>query len=237
MLFCRSLGHGGAGTSPGSTLHAYPITRQARCQAPAALLLARRDTIERSGRTRTPSLSFEGCKRAPGVVAQRPPPPKRARADKAGTDDDPRGRRPATRQQEQGSPPPNGRRAPRNARDAPRHALPSPPQRTHTQRGRTAHALLRRRTAPPELPPRESRNDKKAGTNDHHPARHLGGVGIKSRQRPHPSRGTLVPASRRPHPPNDDAAASSRAERRASPGARIPAAADGSSDDVGSSST
>ena len=120
---------------------------------------------------------------------------------------------------------------------APRHALPSPPQRTHTQRGRTAHALLRRRTAPPELPPQESGNDKKAGTNDHHPARHLGGVGIKSRQRPHPSQGTLVPASRRPHPPNDDAAASSRAERRASPGARISAAADGSSDDFGSSST
>lgn len=54
MLFCRSLGHGGVGASPGSTLHAYPITRQARCQALAALLLARRDTIERTGRTRAP---------------------------------------------------------------------------------------------------------------------------------------------------------------------------------------
>lgn len=88
-----------------------------------------------------------------------------------------------------------------------------------------------------ELPPKESGNDKKAGTNDHHPARHLGGVGIKSRQRPHHSEGTLVPASRRPHPPNDDAAANSRAERRASPGARTSAAADGSSDELGSSST
>ena len=54
VLFCLSLGLGGGGASPGSTLHAYPITRQARCQALAALLLARRDTIERSGRFRIP---------------------------------------------------------------------------------------------------------------------------------------------------------------------------------------
>lgn len=237
MLFCRSLGHGGVGASPGSTLHAYPITRQARCQALAALLLARRDTIERQGRFRIPVPLDRAPQARAGGGRAAPAPAQESARRQSGDGRRPKGRRPATRQQEQGSPPPNGRRAPRNARDAPRHALPSPPQRTHTQRGRTAHALLRRRTAPPELPPRESRNDKKAGTNDHHPARHLGGVGIKSRQRPHPSQGTLVPASRRPHPPNDDAAANSRAERRASPGARIPAAADGSSDDVGSSST
>lgn len=117
---------------------------------------------------------------------------------------------------------------------APRPFPPSPPQRTG---GRFARRNFRRASARRDWPPRESRNDKKAGTNDHHPARHLGGVGIKSRQRPHPSQGALVPASRRPHPPNDDAAANSRAERRASPGARISAAADGSSDEDGSSST
>lgn len=226
MLFCRSLGHGGGGASPGSTLHAYPITRQARCQALAALLLARRDTIERSGRFRIP-VSLDRAPQARAGGGRAAPAPAQESARRQSGD----GRRPKGAASGHAA-------AGAGTRDtAPRHALPSPPQRTHTQRGRTAHALLRRRTAPPELPPKESGNDKKAGTNDHHPARHLGGVGIKSRQRPHPSQGTLVPASRRPHPPNDDAAASSRAERRASPGARIPAAADGSSDDFGSSST
>lgn len=52
-----------------------------------------RVVIQSSGKggSVSPFPSIGHCKRAPGVVAQRPPPPKRARADKAGTDDDPRG--------------------------------------------------------------------------------------------------------------------------------------------------
>ena len=225
VLFCRSLGHGGAGTSPGSTLHAYPITRQARCQAPAALLLARRDTIERSGRTRTPSLSFEGCKRAPGVVAQRPPPPKRARADKAGTDDDPRG---GVR--------PRGSRS-RNTRHRAETCTPVPAAAdTHPARAHCARAIEAAHCAAGASAERERERQK---------GRH---------QRPPPSpapwrSGHQEPPATAPFPGNVGACQpppapaerrrSGEQPRRAEGIARSEnsAAADGSSDEVGSSST
>ena len=95
-------------------------------------LYFRRVVIQLSGQgeSRAPFPSFEGCKRAPGEVAQRPPPPKRARADKARADRRPTGGGPSARQQEKGSAPPNGRRAPGLRATAPRHSPPSPPQRT-----------------------------------------------------------------------------------------------------------
>ena len=212
VLFCLSLGLGGGGASPDRPW--THILSRGKPDVKPLRLYFWRVVIQSSGQggSASPFPSIEHRKRAPGWSRAAPAPSPRARADKAGTDDDPRGRRPATRQQEQGIAAQRATGAP-ETRDAPRHTLPSPPQRTGGHFAAAPPGALARR----ELPPRESRNDKKAGTNDHHPARHLGGVGIKSRQRPHPSQGTLVPASRRPHPPNDDAAANSRAERRATP--------------------
>lgn len=155
VLFCRSLGLGDVPAPPGLTLRIYNITRQAGCQALAALLPARRDTIERQGESRAPSLPFEGCKRAPGAVAQRPPPPKRARADKARADRRPTGGGPSARQQEQGSAPPNGRHAPRITRHRAETCTPVPA------------AADRRAFRPPQFPARVRDGNyrrKRAGT-------------------------------------------------------------------------
>lgn len=187
VLFCRSLGLGDVPAPPGLTLRIYNITRQAGCQALAALLPARRDTIERQGESRAPSLPFEGCKRAPAKRGRTAAPRAAVRARGS--------RRRGARRPTDGAPPDY---------EPPRRDMHPRPRRSG-QAGVSPAAISGAR-ARRELPPQESGNDKKAGTNDHHPARHLGGVGIKSRQRPHPSQGTLVPVSRRPHPPNDDAA-------------------------------